>query len=287
MHLKSIPKEHISEIQPIIRSMQKHDIWYGDRLDEKETTKAYHQFVQENCVKADGSPAAYHEVIILYPDTIPHQKYVQRKMQQYFQLRGVKENETLWGSAIKDSKLKIDILIGGNAFKEGLPILHSGILLGKLQKFLMQAFPESKEKRKFKQDQNKRIYTAEEREQFRMHQYRKNQTEKLAHLLDRLFQVSSSIPEFLELIKEDSDLKLYEVKGKLRGIKYQGQKYRFDLLGICDGQITQLDRFHTKENSDKNQIEREEKTPLQESFIREAKVAEKRNDQMVLKRDIN
>lgn len=65
-------------------------------------------------------------------------------------------------------------------------------------------------------------------------------TQEVARKLDTLFRQSQSMAEVLNRILQSEELQLYDYQGEIRGILYQGQKYRFHTLGLCKSKTGEL-----------------------------------------------
>ncbi|CAN5355357.1 hypothetical protein BH11BAC1_BH11BAC1_23090 [soil metagenome] len=116
-----------------------------------------------------------------------------------------------------------------------------------IQKYQQEKFPELSQSIVQHGKKDKSVFTEKEY-QFKLRTGRESDKEKIIEVLKTCFKKANSKETYFTIL-QDSNLKMYERKGEVTGIVFNGQKYRFKSLGFTKNKFEILEKTEKRENS--------------------------------------
>lgn len=247
MYINSTPKNQIAEIKPLLRRMTRNSSENLTILSRQflssDAAEIYKSFVENHCAKKGGGPAAYHEVLILYPDSDSqvNSREIRGIFDEFLRLTGAESGLSFGVGDQNSGRLKLEMVISGNEYHAPQRLRRPERFYQLIMKYLKTHYPEFlSPKRQENQKKPRENFDEERHKRGRFKQKRILKTQEVAWKLDMLLRQSQSMDEVLNRILASEDLQLYDYQGEIRGILYKGQKYRFHTLGLCKSKTGEL-----------------------------------------------
>jgi len=228
-------------------------------IDYLEPDRIHKSFVQNyHFQKRKASNIALrHEVISIHPED---KKYVtvsmiNRLRDTYIQVRGLQNCVLLAQAHFEKKNVHIHFMISANEFRSNkkVAIGHNKLrdMLKEFERYYIKEFPmlerslvhTKKEKQKYrdraKMDQNTRREVEGYMKQ-RMPEGKKTSKEKAFKIIDKLFTESKNLEVLVSKIRAEKEIEIYTYRNVIKGVLFEGRKYRFRTLGIEPERVQRL-----------------------------------------------
>lgn len=240
MYLKSTPKNQIAELKPLLRRMTRNTsdnlTILSRQFQSSDVGETYQAFVENHCAQEKGGPAAYHEVLVLYPDSESPvtSREIRGIFDEYLRLNGAENGLTFGVADQAEGRLTMEMVISGNEYHSAQRLKRPERFYQLILDYLKANYPEFVgHQKKGGEKKPRENFDEEGFKRGKFKRKRMLRTQEVARKLDTLFRQSQSIAEVLNRILQSEDLQFYDYQGEIRGILYKGQKYRFHTLGLC------------------------------------------------------
>ena len=246
MYIKSTAKNQIAELKPLLRRMTRNSsenlTILTRQFQGSEADETYKAFVENHCAKKEGGPAAYYEILVLYPD--PGSQVEAREIRgifdEYLRLTGAEEGLTFGVADHSVDRLKIEMVISGNELHGSGRLKRPERFYQLVMDYLKMHYPEFANTRNVGEKKPRENFDDTPSPPGRFKRKRIYNTRAVARKLDTLIRQSASMGEVLNRIVASDELQLYDYQGELRRILYLGQKFRFHTLGLCKSKTGEL-----------------------------------------------
>lgn len=218
--------------------------------------------------RSDGV-ALYHEILSFSPKDAEHisDEKLEVLAKKYIDIR-CPEAQVLGNIHREKQHIHLHLLISGNDYKSSKSLRLSRAKFKavrlEIEEFQKTRFPELEHsiaylgKIREKSDKKRSDQKKRSENEFQMKARLKGKEPTKKEILkQRVSEILESIKnpkEFLMALKDESDFELYEYRGKVTGIIFEGKKYRFTTFGIAKERLQKLREQYLRMKQFSNQL---------------------------------
>lgn len=225
--------------------------------EEADPKKLHRQFLKQALLLKPRKNGAkmYHFIISFSPLDNPSSEELMQVMRKFVELRGLSNNLVLGKSHVSEKHKHCHILASANPIRGMKPIRYNKTQFRKmkieLEKFQLERYPKTMSHSivhlNAKERTPKKYLTDKTRRAEREFQLRSRlgkgvltKKDRAKQTVESLFSLSASQEDLIQRIKAHQRLQVYSYRSVVKGILFEGRKYRFKSLEISPEKLRKL-----------------------------------------------